>query len=78
MTHLNFRATEDRSQKERKNADLTATRGRKGIMSYVMKKDKQYVKILETGKIVEVYFKHRDGVAYVSKKRRHAVIRGRV
>lgn len=47
-------------------------------MSYVMKKDKQYVKILETGKIVEVYFKHRDGVAYVSKKRRHAVIRGRV
>lgn len=36
-------------------------------MSYVMKKDKQYVKILETGKIVEVYFKHRDGVAYVSK-----------
>lgn len=32
----------------------------------VMEKDKQYVKILETGKIVEVHFKHRDGVAYVS------------
>ena len=28
-------------------------------------KMKQYVKVIETGEIVEVYFRHADGIAYV-------------